>query len=133
MMQTEGGWPKGIDPTEMQDTWKKINRLEKDPTYTAAVKNSTSQTVNCIGQKNTIELSSYDKRNVIKIGWHPEAPNRLVCSHSNFPFQRMTDEMPMNSFIWDINDRNEPLTELRTPSPMVRCQYNHRNQDFFVE
>ncbi|CAK0870145.1 unnamed protein product [Prorocentrum cordatum] len=159
MMHTEGGWPKEIDPTEVQDTLKWIKRLEKDPTYTAAVKNLTSQTVKCIEQNNTIDLFEHyfhmeepehmpeslnmktvalfkdpcdEKRSVTKIGWHPEGPSRLVCSYSNLRFQRMTDEMPMNSFIWDINERNEPLTELRTPSPMVCCQYNHRNPDFLV-
>jgi dynein intermediate chain 2 len=69
---------------------------------------------------------------VTKIGWHPEGPTKLVGSYSNLRFQRMTDEMPMASFIWDISERNVPLTELRSATPLVCCQYNQRNSDWMV-
>lgn len=75
---------------------------------------------------------SEEKRSVTKISWHPEGPTKLVGSYSNLHFQRSTDEMPMSSFVWDISERNVPLTELRTPSPMVCCQYNQRNADLIV-
>jgi dynein intermediate chain 2 len=159
MMHTEGGWPKEVDHLEAQDTLKWIKRLEKDPAYTASVKQLTLQTQKCLEQNNTIDLFEHyfhqqdpehmpeqltmktvalfkdpcdEKRSVTKIGWHPEGPTKLVSSYSNLRFQRMTDEMPMNSFIWDIAERNVPLTELRSSSPMVCCQYNNRNPDFLV-
>mmetsp|Transcript_28469 Transcript_28469/g.74446 ORF Transcript_28469/g.74446 Transcript_28469/m.74446 type:complete len:577 (-) Transcript_28469:131-1861(-) len=159
MSHTEGGWPKEIDHMEAQDCLKFIKRLEKDPSYSAAVRQLTVQTTKCLEQNNTIDLFEHyfhmeepehmpesltmktvalfkdpcdEKRSVTKIGWHPEGPTKLVCSYSNLRFQRMTDEMPMNSFIWDISERNEPLTELRTSSPMVCCEYNQRNPDFLV-
>lgn len=159
MTHTEGGWPKEVDHLEAQDTLKWIKRLEKDPSYTAAVKALTVQTQKCLEQNNTIDLFEHyfhmeeaehlpeqltmktvalfkdpcdEKRSVTKIGWHPEGPTKIIASYSNLRFQRMTDEMPMNSFIWDISERNVPLTELRTSSPMVCCQYNHRNPDFLV-
>lgn len=159
MIHTEGGWPKEVDVTEAQDTLKWIKRLEKDPLYHATVKQLTVQTTKCLEQNNTIDLFEHyfhveepehmpesltmktmalfkdpcdEKRSVTKIGWNPDGPTKLVCSYSNLRFQRMTDEMPTNSFIWDISERNEPLTELRTASPMVCCEYNHRNPDFLV-
>jgi len=77
-----------------------------------------------------------EKRSVTKIGWHPEAtggsPTKLVGSYSNLHFQRMTDEMPMASFIWDISERNFPMTELRSNSPMVCCQFNGKNPDWLL-
>jgi len=73
-----------------------------------------------------------EKRSVTKVGWHPEGPTKIVGSYSNLRFQRMSDEMPMASFIWDINERNMPLTELRTTSPLVCCQYNHKNSDCLI-
>jgi len=77
-----------------------------------------------------------EKRSVTKIGWHPEAPGsngtRFVGSYSNLRFQRMTEEMPMASFIWDIGDRNVPVTELRSQSPMVCCQFNNKQADWLV-
>merc|ERR1719222_1017119 len=72
---------------------------------------------------------SDEKRSVTKIGWHPEGPTKLVGSYSNLRFQRMSDEMPMSSFIWDISERNVPLTELRATSPLICCQYNNKNPD----
>lgn len=159
MCHTEGGWPKEVEKDEAQDCLKWRKRLEKDPAFTAAVKALTKQTIMCIEQNNTIDLFEHyfageepehlpenltmktialfkdpadEKRSVTKIGWHPEGPTKIVGSYSNLRFQRMTDEMPMASFIWDISDRNVPLTELRTQSPLVCCQYNHKNSDNLV-
>jgi len=159
MLHTEGGWPKEVDCAEAQDTLKWRKRLEKDPSFVSAVKNLTKQTIMCLEQNNTIDLFEHyfyceepehlpenltmktialfkdpadEKRSVTKIGWHPEGPTKLVGSYSNLRFQRMTDEMPMASFIWDISERNVPLTELRTNSPMICCQYNHKNSDCLV-
>jgi len=159
MRHTEGGWPKEIDATEAQDTMKWRKRLEKDPVFTGVVKQLTKQTIMCLEQNNTIDLFEHyfqdeepehlpenltmktialfkdpadEKRSVTKIGWHPEGPTKIVGSYSNLRFQRMTDEMPMASYIWDINERNVPLLELRTQSPMVCCQYNSKNPDLLV-
>jgi len=159
MIHTEGGWPSGIDHTEAQDTMKWRKRLEKDPSFVAAVRQLTKQTIMCLEQNNTIDLFEHyfhgeepehlpenltmktvalfkdpsdEKRSVTKISWHPEGPTKLVGSYSNLRFQRMSEEMPMASFIWDINERNVPLTELRTTSPLICCQYNHKNSDYLV-
>merc|ERR1719456_1753535 len=40
--------------------------------------------------------------------------------------------MPMSSFIWDVTERNVPLTELRATSPLVCCQYNHKSVDYLI-
>jgi len=77
-----------------------------------------------------------EKRSVTKIGWAADtpgsAPTKLVGSYSNLHFQRMTEEMPMASFIWDVSERNEPLTELRSQSPMVCCQFNGKQTDWLL-
>jgi dynein intermediate chain 2 len=159
MMHTEGGWPKEIDATEAQDTLKWRKRLEKDPMYVKAVRELTTLTVKCLEQNNTIDLFEHyfnteepehlpehltmrtvallkdpaeEKRSVTKICWHPDGPTKLIGSYSNLRFQRMTEEMPMASFVWDVNERNVPLTELRTGSPLVCCQYNTKSPDLIV-
>jgi len=77
-----------------------------------------------------------EKRSVTKIGWHPEmpgsSPSKLVGSYSNLRFQRMTEDMPVASFIWDISERNVPMTELRSQSPMVCCQFNGKQTDWLL-
>jgi dynein intermediate chain 2 len=159
MFHMEGGWPKDIDASEAQDTMKWRKRLEKDPSFTVAVKSLASLTVKCLEQNNTIDLFEHyfldeepeflpqnltmktvalfkdpadEKRSVTKIGWHPEGPTKIVGSYSNLRFQRMTEEMPMASFIWDISERNVPVTELRSQSPLVCCQYNHKQTDWLL-
>ncbi|CAE8709077.1 unnamed protein product [Polarella glacialis] len=159
MIHTEGGWPKEVDYSEAQDTLKWRKRLEKDPVFVSACRALTKQTVMCLEQNNTIDLFEHyfqleepdhlpenltmktvaifkdpsdEKRSVTKIGWHPEGPTKIVGSYSNLRFQRMTDEMPMASFIWDISERNVPLTELRTNSPLICCQFNNKNADLLV-
>lgn len=159
MIHTEGGWPKEIEATEAQDTLKWRKRLDKDPAFTSAVRQLTKQTVVSLEQNNTIDLFEHyfqdeepdflpenlnmktialfkdpadEKRSVTKISWHPEGPTKIAGSYSNLKFQRMTEEMPMASFIWDISERNTPLTELRTQSPLVCCQYNHKNTDVLI-
>jgi len=157
MIHTEGGWPKEVDATEAQDTLKFRKRLEKDPSFLAAVRQLTKQTVMCLEQNSTIDLFEHyfhleepdflpesltmktvavfkdpsdEKRSITKIGWHPEGPTKLVGSYSNLRFQRTTEEMPTSSFIWDISERNVPLTELRSTSPLICSQYNHKNSDW---
>lgn len=159
MIHTEGGWPREVDYTEAQEKFKWKKRLEKDPNFLAAVKEVVKKTVTCLEQNNTMDLFEHyfhledpehmpenltmktvalfkdpadEKRSVTKIGWHPEGPTKIVGSYSNLRFQRMTDEMPMSSFIWDIQERNVPLAELRTGSPLLCCQYNHKNSDWLV-
>lgn len=159
MYHQEGGWPKEIDASEAQDKEKWRKRLEKDPLFTQAVKTLCSSSTKFLEQNITMDLFEHyfldedpeplvdnfgvktmalfkdptdEKRSVTKIGWHPEGPTKLVGSYSNLNFQRMTDDMPLSSFVWDINDRNGPLTELRTQSPMICCQYNHKNSDLLV-
>jgi len=159
MYHVEGGWPKEVDATEPQDKIKFTKRLEKDPSYVGAVRQLTKQTVMCLEQNNTIDLFeiyfqnqepdhmpenltmktialfkdvSDESRSVTKIGWHPEGPTKIVGSYSNLRFQRMSEDMPMASFIWDINERNTPVMELRCTSPLICCQYNHKNPDLLI-
>jgi len=159
MLHAEGGWPKEVDYTEAQDTMKFIKRLDKDPSFMTTVKQLTKNTIPCLEQNNTIDLYEHyfhqeepehmpenlsmrtvglfkdpadEKRSVTKIGWHPEGPTKIVASYANLRFQRSSEEMPMQSFIWDVNERNVPLTELRSISPLVCCQYSHKNPDLLI-
>ncbi|CAK8996443.1 unnamed protein product [Durusdinium trenchii] len=131
----------------------------RDPAYISAVRQLTKQTIPCLEMNNTIDLfeiyfqdeepdhmpeilnlktialfkdPSDEARSVTKIGWHPEGPTKLVGSYSNLRFQRMSEDMPMASFIWDISERNVPLMELRATSPLICCQYNQKNPDWLL-
>eukprot|EP00927_Polykrikos_kofoidii_P047206 TRINITY_DN4130_c0_g2_i1.p1 TRINITY_DN4130_c0_g2~~TRINITY_DN4130_c0_g2_i1.p1 ORF type:complete len:575 (-),score=107.07 TRINITY_DN4130_c0_g2_i1:465-2189(-) len=159
MIHVEGGWPKEVDAAEAVDTMKWRKKMDKDPSFVGVVRQLTKQTVTCLMQNNTIDLFEHyfhkeepehlpelltmktialfkdpsdEKRSVTKISWHPEGPTKLVGSYSCLRFQRMSEEMPLNSFIWDISERNEPLTELRTTSTLICTQFNFKNADYLV-
>mmetsp|Transcript_119494 Transcript_119494/g.343260 ORF Transcript_119494/g.343260 Transcript_119494/m.343260 type:complete len:563 (-) Transcript_119494:118-1806(-) len=159
MIHVEGGWPKEVDATEAQETLKWRKRLEKDPNFVNSVRQLCKNSIVCLEQNNTIDLFEHyfhceepehlpenlsmktlalfkdpaeETRSVTKIGWHPEGPTRMVGSYSNLRFQRMSDDMPTASFIWDVNERNVPLLELRTTSPLITCQYNLKNCEVLV-
>lgn len=159
MLHEEGGWPKEVDYTENQDTMKWRKRLEKDPAFIGLVKNLTHNVIPCLEANTTIDLYEHyfleedpdhlpealtmktvavfkdpadEQRSVTKIGWHPEGPTKIVGSYANLRFQRTTEETPMASFIWDISERNVPLSELRTTSPLICCQYSHKNADTLI-
>lgn len=158
-LHIEGGWPKEVDATEAQDTTKWRKRLEKDPTFTQAVRGLCGATSKCIEQNSTIDLFEHyffqeepdalvenlnlktvalfkdisdEPRTVTKIGWHPEGPTKFVGSYCSLRFQRMTDEMSTSSHVWDVNERNLPLLSLKTQSPMICCQYNNKSSDLLI-
>lgn len=44
----------------------------------------------------------------------------------------MTDEFSTLSHIWDVNERNLPLLSLKSPSPLICCQYNGKQSDLLL-
>ena len=44
----------------------------------------------------------------------------------------MTDEFSTVSHIWDVNERNLPLLSLKSPSPLICCQYNGKQSDLLL-
>ena len=105
-MHDEGGWPKEVDATEAQDTAKWRKKLEKDPTFTAAVRQLCTGTSKCLEQNSTIDVFEHyffqeepdalvenlnlktlalfkdvsdEARTISKIGWHPEGPTKIVA------------------------------------------------------
>lgn len=41
----------------------------------------------------------------------------------------MPDKMPYISYIWDINNPNEPEYCINQPSPLCSIVFNHKNPD----
>lgn len=73
-------------------------------------------------------ISETDTRHITKIGWHPEGPHRFVAAYSILRFQRMDDTLPRMSFIWDIENPNQPLQELGgVKSPLISVAYQPKN------
>jgi len=159
MCHTEGGWPKEVDFSEAQDTSKFRKKLEKDPAFSSAVRSLCVATGKCLEQNSTIDLHEHyfardepdqlvenlhlktvalfkdmaeEPRSLNKVSWGPEGPTKIVGSYSSLRFLRHSEEMSTNSYIWDINERNLPLTSLKSQSPLVCTQYNNKQSDLLL-
>jgi dynein intermediate chain 2 len=157
-LHVEGGWPKEIDYSENQDTAKWRKRLDKDPAFTTAVRSLCQDVTHFLLQNSTIDMfedyfagenpthqqttmststvavfkdpvSETDTRHVTRISWHPDGPHRFVASYSILRFQRMDDSLPRMSFIWDVENPNQPAAEMNSVSPLVSLAYQPKNVD----
>jgi dynein intermediate chain 2, axonemal len=74
------------------------------------------------------------KRSVTKINWHPEATTdlRIGVSYAMLRFQQMPPRMPLNSYIWNLNNPNCPEKTLSPPSALCTMVFNHKISDILV-
>lgn len=74
------------------------------------------------------------RRAVTKINWHPEATTdlRVGVSYAMLRFQQMPPKMPLNSYIWNLNNPNAPEKTLSPPSSLCTMVFNHKNSDIIV-
>ena len=74
------------------------------------------------------------RRAVTKINWHPEATTeqRVGVSYAMLRFQQMPPRMPLNSYIWNLNNPNAPEKTLSPPSSLCTMVFNHKNSDIIV-
>jgi dynein intermediate chain 2 len=162
MKHIEGGWPDGIDPTEPPEVAKYKKKLDRDQNlgFAPAVKSTAEEAINCISQNNEIdqfeeyfpgEIPDHHsetvntktlmlfkdpneiKRAVSKITWHPDTSSlRLAACYSILRFQQMPKNMPLESYIWNLSNPNEPEVTLLPPSALCTLAFNHKNSDILV-
>lgn len=74
------------------------------------------------------------KRAVTKISWHPEVTTdlRVGVAYAMLRFQQMPPRMPLNSYIWHLNNPNSPEKTLTPPSALCTMVFNHKNSDIIV-
>ncbi|KEP64338.1 UNVERIFIED_CONTAM: dynein intermediate chain, putative [Hammondia hammondi] len=160
MKHVEGGWPKEVDPSEIQETAKWRKRLDRDPGFATAIKHLSSEATRPLMQNDTLDifeeyfagetvqttsgnLSARSltlfkdkvtdcKRTATCIAWHPEGSTKLAVAYAILKFQKQPDPMPSQAYIWDITQSNTPLTELTGQSPVVSIMYNNKITDVIV-
>lgn len=162
MKHVEGGWPDGIDSAEPPEVAKYKKKLERDQTlgFSMAVKNTVDEAVVSISQNNEIDMfENYFtgeipdhqsetittktlmlfkdpnpvKRAISRITWHPDPVElRLAACYAILRFQQMPKNMPIDSYIWNLSNPNEPEKTLCPPSPLCTSSFNHKNSDILV-
>jgi dynein intermediate chain 2 len=162
MKHVEGGWPEGIDPTEPTEVAKYKKKLDRDTTvgFGQAVRETSKVAIDCIRQNNEIDqFEEYFpgetpdhqsetittktlmllkdpnpvKRAITKITWHPDQTElKLAACYSILRFQQMPKNMPLESYIWNLSNPNEPDVSLCPPSALCTIAFNHKNSDILV-
>ncbi|KAM6974951.1 LOW QUALITY PROTEIN: dynein axonemal intermediate chain 2-like [Tautogolabrus adspersus] len=151
----EGGWPKDINPHEMEQTIRFRKKVEKDENYVTSMVQLGQVMEHCIRQNNAVDIyqeyfeedeeeeenqeapsaktinvfrdPNELKRAVTGLSWHPDGGRKLAAAYSCLEFQKSSRELCVDSYIWDIENPNRPEMTLRPPSPLVCLDYNPKD------
>uniref|UniRef100_A0A3B4FWB5 Dynein axonemal intermediate chain 2 n=1 Tax=Pundamilia nyererei TaxID=303518 RepID=A0A3B4FWB5_9CICH len=157
----EGGWPKDINPAEMEQTIRVRKKVEKDESFINSVLQLGSVMEHCIRQNNavdiyqecfedeevveeiqeppsakTVNIFRYDpneiKRTVTSLSWQPDGGRKLAVAYSCLEFQKSSKDISLDSYIWDIENPNRPEMMLKPTSPLVCLDYNPKDSHTLV-
>ncbi|XP_020136434.2 dynein axonemal intermediate chain 2 [Microcebus murinus] len=151
----EGGWPKDVNPLELEQTIRFRKKVEKDENYINTIMQLGSIMEHCIKQNNAIDIYQeyFDdeeaaevmdeapsaktinvfrdpqevKRTATHLSWHPDGNRKLAVAHSCLEFQRAPMGMSYDSYIWDLENPNKPELALKPSSPLVTLEYNPKD------
>uniref|UniRef100_A0A3Q3XBQ1 Uncharacterized protein n=1 Tax=Mola mola TaxID=94237 RepID=A0A3Q3XBQ1_MOLML len=156
----EGGWPKDINPTEVEQTIRFRKKVEKDECYVNSILHLGSVMEHCIRQNNAVDIyqeyfedeedveedqappsaktinifrdPNEVKRTVSGLSWHPDGSRKLAAAYSCLEFQKTTRDMSLDSYIWDIENPNRPEMTLKPASALVCLEYNPKDSHTLV-
>jgi len=152
----EGGWPKDVNFTDVDQVTRHRKKIEREEGYTPAVKILCDAMEHCVLQNNAIdiyqhyfaheEVPSEDEtsasslkvysifrdpnemtRPVNQVSWHPDGPERLVVAHCPQEFQCNMEGISTDSYIWRTEDISAPEMILRPWSPALCLKYNPKD------
>ncbi|XP_013416067.1 dynein intermediate chain 3, ciliary [Lingula anatina] len=156
---TEGGWPKDVNPQEVEQVLRYRKKVEKDEMYINTIQQLSTVMEHCIKQNNAIDIYEeyFDdidvddmdetptaktinvfrdpcdpKRTSTHISWFPDGPRKLAIAYCNLEFQGSSPDTSMDSYIWDVENPNKPEFTLKPVSPLVCVEYNPKDAHVLV-
>lgn len=150
----EGGWPKDVNPQEVEQVLRYRKKVEKDEMYITTIQQLGSVMEHCIRQNNAIDIyedyfadleieeteetpsaktinvfrdPNEIKRTATHLSWYPDGARKLAVAYSNLEFQRSSADTSLDSYIWDIENPNKPEFTLKPVSPLVCLEYNPKD------
>ncbi|XP_037073887.1 dynein intermediate chain 3, ciliary-like [Pollicipes pollicipes] len=148
---TEGGWPKDINPQDVEQTTRFKKKVEKDDVYMSSVLQLGSMMEHCIKQNNTLDI--YEEyfggeggdapgddttsaktinvfrdpcpvhRAVSSLSWSPDA-SHLAAAYTSLRFQSSAQDLPTQSFVWDVENPSRPDYTMAPPDCLVSVEFN---------
>ncbi|XP_057675233.1 dynein axonemal intermediate chain 2 isoform X1 [Corythoichthys intestinalis] len=147
----EGGWPKDINPQEMEQTIRFRKKVEKDESYLNSIMQLGDVIGRCVGQNTAVDIyqkyfedeDMWDKnqeppsaktinvfrdpnqvkRTVTCLSWHPDGGRKLAAAYSCLEFQKASTDMSPDAYIWDIGqcDRQMDWQRCRDVVACILC------------
>ncbi|EGD83093.1 dynein intermediate chain 2 [Salpingoeca rosetta] len=154
MNHVEGGWPKDIDPDEVEQVMRYRKKVEKDETFQETIMNLGGMMETFIQQNNAIDI--YEEyfphesetavleppaatmvnvfrdpctpaRSASSLSWYPDGARKLAVAYSILEFQKAPADVSMDSYVWDLERPNMPDFTLSPSSPLVSLRYNPKD------
>lgn len=152
---TEGGWPQNVN--QAQDKQRYIRKIEADSEFTRTCTDLVKTLKIAIEANLTIDLYKkyFDQetedfstdppnantiylvrdptgkeRSACKIAWHPENPHRFAVSYASTVFEKSASgNVPLPSYIWDLNNAIGHCNELLPDSPILCLAFGPKRPD----
>ncbi|XP_030372957.1 dynein intermediate chain 3, ciliary isoform X1 [Scaptodrosophila lebanonensis] len=155
----EGGWPKDINMQDPEQTVRYKRKIEKDENYITQVMNLTKPMEHYIYQNNAVNIyenyfenldpaplpepcksrtvNVYRDPNPIKVpvkhlSWSPDGGIKIAVSHCDMKFQGDKIGQKCSSYIWDVENPNEPFLALEPKVSCVCLEYNQKDPTSLV-
>ena len=132
MNHVEGGWPKDVDPAEVEQVMRFRKKVEKDENFQETILGLGSMMETYILQNNAIDI--YEEyfphesetavleapaatminvfrdpctpaRSATSISWYPDGARKLAVAYSVMEFQKAPEDVSMDSYVWDLGER----------------------------
>ncbi|KAG4098935.1 WD40-repeat-containing domain protein [Neocallimastix lanati (nom. inval.)] len=161
ILHLQGGWPKDVDPSDVEHTIRFRKKIEKDEEYIKVIKNLGDSMEQCIKQNNAIDIyeeyfkeeieseppvveppsiktyNVYRDPNAIKraatcVSWYPDDNHKIAVAYSILQFQKMPYNMCLDSYIWDIENPNVIDQTITPSSPLVTLKYNPKDPHILI-
>uniref|UniRef100_UPI00398EE1C9 dynein axonemal intermediate chain 2 n=1 Tax=Pristiophorus japonicus TaxID=55135 RepID=UPI00398EE1C9 len=151
----EGGWPRDINPNDLEHTIRYRKKVEKDENYVYTLMQLGGLMEHCIKQNNAINI--YEEyfedqeetmerseeppsaktinvfrdpnviaRTVSHLSWHPDQGRKLAISYCCQEFQKAA-QMKNESYIWDMENLTTHEMVIKPVSPLMCLEYNPKD------
>lgn len=159
MLHTEGGWPKDVDPNEVEQVLRYRKKVEKDESFVQQFCAMGDIVEHTVKQNNAVDiyedyfpsdeavrpLSAPEaksvnvfrdpneiKRPATSISWHPDSGRKLAVAYSVLDFQKAPAGTSLESYIWDIERPTAHEMALTPSSPLVSLEYNPKEGNVLI-
>ncbi|ESN96476.1 hypothetical protein HELRODRAFT_156024 [Helobdella robusta] len=143
----EWGWPRDINPLEMEQVIRFRKKVEKEEGYLRSMADLSKRMEHCIKQNNAVDIyenffedppyiDMFNKRSAVHITWYPDGPKKIAVAYRDDSFDEISEggeDCPyLYSFIWDVENSNHPDFTLKPPFPLCCLEFSPKDSHLLI-